>query len=71
MSATGIEHTLTKLNIEAYTGEQVIEFGKQCLVQNEIYRLRSYNYFQLHQDEIRPKNKDIKMVMTLNLKIKE
>ena len=31
MSDTGIDNTLTKLNIEAYTDEQLIEFGKQIL----------------------------------------
>ena len=53
MSDTGIEHTLTKLNIEAYTYEQVIEFGKTYLIQKEIYRQGAYNYFKSHKDEIR------------------
>ena len=28
MTDSGIDHTITKLNIEAYTDEQLIELGK-------------------------------------------
>jgi len=57
MSDHNIEHKLTKLNIEAYTDEQLIEFGKTYLIQKEIYRLRAYNYFLPHKDEIRQKQR--------------
>ena len=50
MSDTRIDHTITKLNIEAYTDEQLIEFGKTHLIQPDIYRLRAYNYFQSHKE---------------------
>ena len=32
MGDTSIEHTLTKLNTETYTDEQLIEFGKTDLI---------------------------------------
>ena len=31
MTDSGIGHTITKLNIEAYTDEQLIELGKKML----------------------------------------
>ena len=36
MSDTGIAHTLTKLNIEAYTNEQLIELGRTYLIQRSL-----------------------------------
>ena len=57
MGDTSIEHALTQLNIETYTDEQLVEFGKTYLIQKGIYRLRAYNYFQSHKDEIRQKQR--------------
>ena len=58
MTDAGIDHTISKLNIEAYTDEQLIELGKQYLIQKEMYRMRAYNYFQLHKHEIREKQRN-------------
>ena len=60
MTDSGIDHTITKLNIEAYTDEQLIALGKNNLIHKEMYRMRAYNYFQSHKEEIRekPRNKD-------------
>ena len=33
MGETSVAHTLTKLNIEAYTDEQFVEFGNTYLIQ--------------------------------------
>ena len=59
MSDTGIEHTLKKLKIEAYTDGQ-----------KEIHRLRAYSYFQSHRDEIR-QSKELNIITTLILETKE
>ena len=58
MSDTGIEHTLTKSKIEAYTDKQLIEFGTTYLIQKDICRLRAYSYFQSHKDEIRQEQRN-------------
>ena len=66
----GINHTLTKLSIEASTDEQLIEFGKEYLTQKEvIYREHTiiFNHRKMKLD----KSKEIHIMMTLNLEIKE
>ena len=42
MSDTGIEHTFTKLNIETYTDEQLIELGKN-IQHKKIKQRHQYN----------------------------
>ena len=55
MNDSGIGNTIPKLNIEAYTDEQLIGLGKQYLIQEEMYIIRSYTYFQSHKEDIRTK----------------
>ena len=43
---------------------------KNNSIHKYIYRLRAYNYFELHNDEIRQNNK-INIIMTLNSETKE
>ena len=57
MTDTGIDHTSSKLNIEAYTDEQLIELGQKYLIQKEMYRMKAFNYSQSHKEEIREKQR--------------
>ena len=55
---TDINHTLTKLNIEAHDDKQLIELGQTYSIQQETYRLRAQNYSQLHKHEVRQKQRN-------------
>lgn len=53
LTDAGIDHTDTKLNIEACTDEQLNALGKKYLMPKEMYRLRPHNYFKAHKEEFR------------------
>ena len=49
MSDTDIDHTVAKLNMEAYTDKQLVGFAQKYSIQKEICRLIAYIYFQSHK----------------------